>query len=95
VRPVRRTKSVVYKYIAQRSQIFGEGFAVLGLFDSVTGILQKDHVAVRHCVYGSLHAVVYHNIAWHKLHFFIKQLGQPLSYRRKRKLRLWLSLWLA
>ena len=41
-------ESVVYKYVAERSKLFGEFLAVLGLFFSVAGVLQKDNVAVLH-----------------------------------------------
>ena len=92
---VRGSKSVIDKYIAKRSQLFAELFAVLGLFCTVTGVLKKDHVAVFHGFYCCLCIWSYNFRISGKCHVLSKKLGQTSCHRRQGKFRNRLSLRLA
>ena len=95
VRSVSGTESVVYKYVAERSEIFGERFSVLRLFRSVTGVLQKDYIAVLHSLYSSLCVGANYLRIRSELHFLAQQLGKTGSNGSQRQLRLRLSLGLS
>ena len=95
MRSVRGSKGVVYKYIAQGSQLFAELLAVLGLLRTVTGVLKKDHIAVFHGFYRCL-CVWSHNFRISgKFYFLAQKLGQAYCHRRQGKFRNRLSLGLA
>ena len=86
------TESVVYKNVAQGSQLFGESFAVLGFFCSVTGILKKDNVSVLHSFYCCFCIRSNHFGICCKFYFLAKQLGKTCCNRCQRQLRLGFSL---
>ena len=89
------SECIVYEYVAQGSQLFGEFLAVLGLFLAITGVLKKNNVSVLHGLDSCL-GVRSDNLGiCSKLDFLAKMLGKTYSYRRKRKLRLRLTLRLA
>ena len=69
------TESVVYKYIAEGSQLFGECLSVLGLLRAVAGVLQQDAVAVLHSLYGSFGVGAYHFRISGKFYFLSQQLA--------------------
>ena len=92
---MRGSKSVIDKYIAKRSQLFAELFAVLGLFCTVTGVLKKDHIAVFHGFYCCLCIGAYNFRISGKCHFLSKKFGQTSCHRRQGKFRNRLSLRLA
>ena len=92
---MRGSKSVVYKYVSQGSQIFGERLSVLGLLCAVTGILKKNHVAVLHRLYRCLRVRSHYLGISGEFHFLSQKLRQSLRHGRQRKLRLRLSLRLA
>ena len=95
MRSVRGSKGVVYKYIAQGSQLFAELLAVLGLLCAVTGVLKKDHIAVFHGLYRCL-CVWSHNFRISgKFYFLTQKFGQAYCHRRQGKFRNRLSLGLA
>ena len=92
VRSMGGSESVVYKYVAEGSQIFGESLSVLGLFRSVTGVLQQDHIAVLHGLNRSFCIGAYHFRIRSELHFLAKQFGKTDSNGSQGQLRLRLSL---
>ena len=92
VRSMSRSESVVYENIAERSQLFAELIAVLGLFRAVTGILKENHVAVLHRLNRGLRVRANHFRISGKLYFLAKELGQALRNRCQGQLRLGLSL---
>ena len=75
------TKCVIYKYIAERSKLFGECIAVLGLFCSVTGVLKKDNVAVFHGLYGCFCVRSDSFRICCEFYFPSKKLGKSYCYR--------------
>ena len=89
---VSRTKCVVYKYVAQRSQLFAECFAVLCLFCSVTCILKKDNISVFHSCDCSLCVLADYVSVCSEFYFLSEQFGKACSHRCERHLRLRLSL---
>ena len=89
------SERVIYKYICQGSQLFGECLSVLGLLCTITGVLQKNYVAVLHSLYSCLCVRSYNLRISRELYFLSQKLRQSLCYRRQRQLRLRLSLRLA
>ena len=89
------TESVIDKHIGQGSQLFGEGLAVLCLFDAIASVLQQDHLAVFHSFYSCLRVRADNVVVRGEFHFLTQQFGQAHGHRCQRKFRLRLALRLA
>ena len=81
--------------IAEFRQLLAERFAVLGLLDTVTGVLEKHNVAVFQSCCRGFGVLADHIVIRRKDNLFAKQLGEPFGHRCERKLGLRLSLGLA
>ncbi len=81
--------------IAEFRQLLAERFAVLGLLDTVTGVLEKHNVAVFQSCCRSFGVLADHIVVRRKDNLFAKQLGEPFCHRCERKLGFRLALGLA
>ena len=89
------TKSIVYKYICQRSQVFGKCLFVLCLLCTVTSIFKKNYFSVFHSFYRCLCVVTNYIGIRCKFDFLSQKFGKTFCYWCKRQLWLWLSFWLS
>ncbi len=81
VRTVSGSESIIYKDVTDGSQILAEGFTVLGLLSTITGVLQKDHISVLHCFHGSSCIRAYHLVVGCELDLLAKKLGETYCNR--------------
>ena len=89
------TKCIVYKYICQRSQVFGKCLFVLCLLCTVTGIFKKNYFSVFHSFYRCLCVITNYIGIRCKFDFLSQKFGKTFCYWCKRQLWLWLSFWLS
>ena len=88
-------ESIVYKDIGKGTELFAEGGDVLGFLCAVTGVLEKNYVAVVHSGNSSLCVFANNVVVSGKNNIFAEKLGKALCHGSKRKLRLGLTLRLA
>ena len=83
------TKCIIYKYIADRSEIFRKRFTILCFFRTETCILKKNNITILHICYCSSCIIANNCVISSKLYFLTKKFWKSLCNRCKWKCCIW------
>ena len=80
-------EGIVDKDVGQRAEVFGKRRVIVGLFRTVTGVFQKDNVAVFHGFHSRFGVGADDVVIFGKRDRLTEELGKTFGNRRKRELR--------